>query len=96
MKSISGRISSQAQLSAGLCDTVLQSEDGLLGLSYPDGRLSSVRLLQAEDLCHHVVSGGMQQDSAGGQADHDVAAHGRQANRDSIGTWCRRNNKNVL
>lgn len=46
-----------------------------------------MRLLQAEDLRHHVVGGGMQQDPARGQADHHVAAHGRQANRDSIRTW---------
>lgn len=33
--------------------------------SHPDGRLSSMRLLQPEDLRHHVVSGGMQQDPSG-------------------------------
>lgn len=54
--------------------------------SHPDGRLSSVRLLQPEDLRHHVVSRGMQQDPAGGQADHDVAAHWRQAHRDGVWT----------
>lgn len=49
-----------------------------------------MRLLQAEDLRHHVVGGGMQQDSPRGQADHDVAAHRRQANRDSIWTCGRK------
>lgn len=43
-------------------------------------------LLQAEHLCHHVVGGGVQQDPAGGQPHHDVAAHGGQAYGDSIGT----------
>lgn len=54
--------------------------------AHPDGRLSSMRLLQAEDLRHHVVGGGMQQDPARGQADHHVAAHRRQTDRDSIWT----------
>lgn len=48
-----------------------------------------MRLLQAEDLRHHVVGGGMQQDPARGQADHDVAAHRRQADGDRIWTYDR-------
>lgn len=44
-----------------------------------------MRLLQAEDLRHHVVGGGVEQDPARGQTHHDVAAHRRQANGDSIG-----------
>lgn len=53
-------------------------------LSHPDGRLSSVWLLQAEDLRHHVIGGGVQQDPARGQAHHHIAAHRRQADRDGI------------
>lgn len=60
---------------------------------HPDGSLSSVWLLQAEDLRHHVVCGGMQQDPARGQAHHHIAAHRRQANRDCIWTCWRINNK---
>lgn len=45
-----------------------------------------MRMLQAEDLRHHVVSGGMQQDPAGGQTHHYIAAHRRQADRDGIWT----------
>lgn len=52
--------------------------------THPNGSLSSVRLLQSEDLRHHVVSSGMQQDPTGGQPDHDIAAHWRQAYRDGI------------
>lgn len=47
-----------------------------------------MRLLQAEDLRHHVVCGGVQQDPTRGQSHHHVAAHGRQTDRDGIGT-CR-------
>lgn len=56
-------------------------------ITRPDGSFSSVRLLQTEHLCHHVVSGRMEQDPARGQAYHHVATHWRQAHRDSIGTW---------
>lgn len=59
-------------------------------LPHPDGSLSTVRLLQAEDLRHHVVGGGMQQDPARGQANHHIAAHRRQANRDGIWTCSRK------
>lgn len=54
--------------------------------SHPDGSLSSMWLLQAEDLRHHVVSGGMQQYPARGQTHHHIAAHRRQADRDGIWT----------
>lgn len=76
---------SVSRLTVGtVCDAV--SAAVLVVLSHPDGRLPSVRLLQTEDLRHHVVCGGMQQDPARGQADHHVAAHRRQADRNGIWT----------
>lgn len=90
-RSISCRFSSNIRTAA-----VLETVSALVDLSHPDGGLSSVWLLQAEDLCHHVVGGGMQQDSARGQADHHIAAHRRQANRDSIWTCARKVNIKTL
>lgn len=55
-------------------------------VSHPDGRLSSMRLLQTEDLRHHVVCGGVKQDPARGQPHHHVTAHGGQTDRDGVGT----------
>lgn len=45
-----------------------------------------MRLLQAEHLRHHMVSGRMQEDPTRGQAHHDVASHRRQADRDGVWT----------
>lgn len=53
-------------------------------------------LLQPEHLRHHVVSGGVQQDPARGQAHHHVTAHGRQADRDGIGTWKERQSSDQI
>lgn len=50
-----------------------------------------MRLLQAEDLRHHVVTGRRQQDPSRGQTDHDVTSHRRQAHGDRIRTCTRTN-----
>lgn len=73
--------------------TTLYYESGELpysgGLSHgthPHGGLAAMGLLQPEDLGHHVLCGGMQQDPPRGQAHHYISAHWGQAHRNGIGT----------
>lgn len=54
--------------------------------THPHGGLATMGLLQPEDLGHHVLCGGMQQDPPRGQAHHYVSAHWGQAHRNGIGT----------
>lgn len=55
-------------------------------ITHPDRSFASMWLLQTEYLCHHVVSGRMEQDPARGQTHHHIATHWRQAHRNGIGT----------
>lgn len=64
----------------------VSKEDVRSAVTYPHGRLSSVGLLQSEDLCHHVIADLMQQDAARCQTHHHVTTHRRQTDRDGIWT----------
>lgn len=55
--------------------------------THPHGGLATMGLLQPEDLGHHVLRGGMQQDPPWGQAHHHISTHRGQAHRNGIGTW---------